>query len=56
MGEMSDRTVIVAESWLIDNQGGLDEILKKLLVTCNCSPKALVWEFAYSDGRIPAKY
>jgi hypothetical protein len=56
MGEMADRTMIVIESWFTDYHGGLDEILKQLLVMCNCSPKALVREFAYSDGRIPVKY
>jgi hypothetical protein len=56
MGEMPDWTVIVSESWLTDYHRGLDEILKQLLVTCNSSPKALVREFAYSDGRIPIKY
>jgi hypothetical protein len=56
MGEMPDQTVIVTESWLTDYHGGLDEILKKLLVMCNCSPKALVRGFTYSDGRILVKY
>jgi hypothetical protein len=56
MGEMPDSTVIMTESWWTDYHGGLNEILKQLLVTCNCSPKALVREFAYSDGRIPVKY
>jgi hypothetical protein len=56
MGEMHVRTVIVIESWLTDYHGGLDEILKKLLVMCNCSLKALVREFPYSDGRISVKY
>jgi hypothetical protein len=56
MGEMPDRTKIVTESWLTDYHGGLDEILKQLLVTCNYSTKALVRVFAYSDGRILVKY
>jgi hypothetical protein len=56
MGEMPDRTVIVTKTWLNEYHGGLDEILKQLLVMCNYSPKALAREFAYSDGRIPVKY
>jgi hypothetical protein len=42
MGEMPDRTMIVAESWLTNYHGGLDEILKQLLVMWNCSLKVLV--------------
>jgi hypothetical protein len=56
MGEMPDWTVIVAESWLTNYHGGLDEILKQLLVMWNYSLKVLVQEFAYSDGRILVKY
>ena len=56
MGEMPDRTVIVTESCLTDYHGGLEEILKQLLVACNCIPKAPIREYAHSDGRIPVKY
>ena len=56
MGEMPYRTVVVTESCLTDYHGGLEEILKQLLVACNCIPKAPVREYAHSDGRIPVKY
>jgi hypothetical protein len=41
MGEMPDRIVIMIESWLAEYHEGLDEILKELLVKCNCSPRHL---------------
>jgi hypothetical protein len=48
--------MVVTESCLTDYHGGLEEILKQLLVACNCIPKAPVREYAHSDGRIPVKY